>query len=83
MFTKLESAISRDRDDAISGVLERAKVDPVNFVRNWGSVDVWGDYVAGRMDMDEAVAETLDRAVEAIIYRAEEQIEEVGTESAQ
>ena len=83
MFIKLESAIARDRDAAISGVLESAKVDPVNFVRNWGSVDVWGDYVAGRMDMDEAVAETLDRAVEAIIYRAEEQIEEVGTESAQ
>ena len=77
MFTKLESAIARDRDAAISGVLESAKVDPVNFVRNWGSVDVWGDYVAGRMDRDEAVAETLDRAVEAIIYRAEEQIDEV------
>ena len=81
MFTKLESAIARDRDAAISGVLESAKVDPVNFVRNWGSVDVWGDYVAGRIDRDEAVAETLDRAVEAIIYRAEEQIEEVRTES--
>ena len=81
MFTKLESAIAHDRDAAIAGVLESAKVDPVNFVRNWGSVDVWGDYVAGRMDNDEAVAETLDRAVEAIIYRAEEQIEEVRTES--
>ena len=82
MFTKLETAIARDRDAAIAGVLESAKVDPVSFVRNWGSVDVWGDYVAGRMDRDEAVAETLDRAVEAIIYRAEEQIEEVRTESA-
>ena len=77
MFTKLETAIARDHDAAIAGVLESAKVDPVNFVRNWGCVDVWGDYVAGRMDMDEAVAETLDRAVESIIYRAEEQIEEV------
>ena len=77
MFTKLEAAIARDRDAAIAGVLESAKADPVNFVRNWGSVDVWGDYVAGRMDRDEAVAETLDRAVESIIYRAEEQIEEV------
>lgn len=79
MFTKLEAAIARDRDAALAGVRESAKVDPVSFVRNWGAVDVWDEYKAGRMEEEEAVAETLDRATEAIIFRAEEQIGEVRT----